>query len=145
LIALVVGAPVFEALAQSGNLNTARRGAGPRKQLATIIFSGLGGAVLGLSTLSFYGRPQDNLNNIAVGFAVGVIVGTGYVTYTALTNPSEFYGDFRSDDLMPLDSLMVQLQTENDPSVAHLWAANSPVAQRPMGAVLPGPLLTWNF
>src|SRR5580704_14870733 len=34
-------------------------GGGPRKQLATIIFAGLGGAILGLSTLSFYGRPQD--------------------------------------------------------------------------------------
>lgn len=66
---------------------------GPRKQLATIIFAGLGGAILGLSTLSFYGRPQDKLSNIAIGFAVGVIAGTGYVTYTAATRPREFYGD----------------------------------------------------
>jgi hypothetical protein len=66
--------------------------AGPRRQLATIIFAGLGGAVLGLSTLSFYGRPQDKLSNIAIGFAVGVIGGTVYVTYNAATNPQEFYG-----------------------------------------------------
>lgn len=65
---------------------------GPRRQLATILFAGLGGAVLGLSTLSFYGRPQDKLANIAIGFAGGVIVGTTYVTYRAATNPSEFYG-----------------------------------------------------
>jgi hypothetical protein len=65
---------------------------GPRRQLATIIYSGLGGAVLGLSTLSFYGRPQDKLSNIAVGFAVGVITGTIVVTYNAATNPDEFYG-----------------------------------------------------
>jgi len=65
---------------------------GPRRQLATILFAGLGGAVLGLSTLSFYGRPQDKLANIAIGFAGGVIVGTTYVTYKAATNPSEFYG-----------------------------------------------------
>ena len=65
---------------------------GPRRQLATIIYSGLGGAVLGLSTLSFYGRPQDKLSNIAVGFAVGVITGTIAVTYSAATNPDEFYG-----------------------------------------------------
>ncbi len=71
---------------------------GPRKQLATIIFAGLGGAVLGLSTLSFYGRPQDNLSNIAVGFAVGVITGTIIVTYRAATNPAEFYGtEYRPD------------------------------------------------
>ena len=65
---------------------------GPRKQLATIIFSGLAGAVLGLSTLSFYGRPQDNLKNIALGFAVGVMGGTAYVTYKATMRPEEFYG-----------------------------------------------------
>jgi len=72
---------------------------GPRKQLATIIFAGLGGAVLGLSTLSFYGRPQDKLSNIAVGFAFGVITGTAIVTYRAATNPAEFYGSqYRPDE-----------------------------------------------
>ncbi len=65
---------------------------GPRKQLATILFMGLGGAVLGLSTLSFYGRPQDKLSNIAIGFAFGVIAGTTFVTYKAATNPQELYG-----------------------------------------------------
>ena len=65
---------------------------GPRRQLATILFTGLGGAVLGLSTLSFYGRPQDELKNIAIGFAFGVIAGTSYVTYKAATGPSDFYG-----------------------------------------------------
>lgn len=64
---------------------------GTRKQLATIIFSGLAGAILGLSTLSFYGRPQDHLSNIAVGFAVGIISGTVYTTYQAATKPYETY------------------------------------------------------
>lgn len=64
---------------------------GPRRQLATIIFAGLGGAVLGLSTLSFYGRPQDKLSNIAFGFALGVIGGTIYATYSAAAKPQEFY------------------------------------------------------
>jgi hypothetical protein len=66
---------------------------GPKKQAAIIIFAGLGGAVLGLSTLSFYGRPQDKLANIAIGAAVGIMVGTIYVTYKAATQPSEFYGE----------------------------------------------------
>ena len=65
---------------------------GPRRQLGTIIYAGLGGAVLGLSTLSFYGRPQDKLANIAIRFAVGVIGGTIAVTYNAATNPDDFYG-----------------------------------------------------
>lgn len=92
---LVAGAPVDYARAQGrgGELGGDRPSSGgPRRQLATIIYSGLGGAVLGLSTLSFYGRPQDKLSNIAVGFAVGVIVGTIAVTYSAATNPDDFYG-----------------------------------------------------
>ena len=67
---------------------------GPRQQLATIIFAGLAGAILGLSTLSFYGRPQDKLSNIAIGFAVGVISGTVYTTYKAATRP---YGDYQEE------------------------------------------------
>jgi hypothetical protein len=63
---------------------------GPRRQIATIIFSGLAGAILGLSTLSFYGRPQEKLSNIAVGFAIGIIVGTSYTTYRAATEPYEY-------------------------------------------------------
>lgn len=64
---------------------------GPRRQISTIVYMGLAGAVLGLSTLSFYGRPQDHLTNIPIGFGVGVIVGTIYMTYQAATNPNEFY------------------------------------------------------
>lgn len=66
-------------------------GRGPQKQIATIVMSGLAGAMLGMSTLSFYGRPQDNLTNIAVGFAVGIIIGTTYTTYQATTQTREFY------------------------------------------------------
>jgi hypothetical protein len=64
---------------------------GTRKQVATIVFAGLAGAILGLSTLSFYGRPQDHLSNIAVGFAVGVIGGAIFTTYKAATRPYEAY------------------------------------------------------
>ena len=71
------------------------RPSGPRQQLATIIFSGLGGAVLGLSTLSFYGRPQDRLSNIAVGFAVGIIGGTIFTTYKTARRPY--------DDIAPIN------------------------------------------
>jgi len=52
---------------------------GFRRSLATVMFAGLGGAVLGLSTLSFYGEPQDHIGNIWTGLAVGVIGGSAYV------------------------------------------------------------------
>lgn len=98
----LLSAPAF---AQGTNVEKPPSG-GPRRQLGTIIYAGLGGAVLGLSTLSFYGRPQDKLANIAIGFAVGVIAGTVAVTYNAATNPDDFYGtDNRSYDL-PYDREM---------------------------------------
>ena len=85
----------------AGAESTKKEMGGPRKQLATIIFAGLGGAILGLSTLSFYGRPQDKLANIAIGFAFGVIAGTGYVTYKAANNPTELYGTDARPQLEP--------------------------------------------
>jgi len=90
-LAVAVSAVSPNALAQGTSAEKPPSG-GPRRQLGTIIYAGLGGAVLGLSTLSFYGRPQDKLANIAIGFAVGVIGGTIAVTYSAATNPDEFYG-----------------------------------------------------
>ena len=65
---------------------------GPRRHLSTIVFAGVAGAVLGLSTLSFYGRPQDKLTHIAIGAAIGIIGGTMYSTFKAATDPKDFYG-----------------------------------------------------
>ena len=64
---------------------------GTRKQLATIVFAGLAGAILGLSTLSFYGRPQEHLDNIAIGGALGIIAGTIYSTYKVAKSPYDVY------------------------------------------------------
>lgn len=64
---------------------------GPARPLTTIVFAGVAGAILGLSTLSFYGRPQDKLNNIAVGAAIGIITGAMYTTFKAATEPRDFY------------------------------------------------------
>lgn len=92
LVFALVFAFASQSFAQADGSTSKPPSSGPRKQLATILFMGLGGAVLGLSTLSFYGRPQDRLSNIAIGFAFGVIAGTSYVTYKAATNPQEIYG-----------------------------------------------------
>ncbi len=37
--------------------------------------AGLGGAVIGLSTLSFYDKPSQSLGNIWTGAAIGIIAG----------------------------------------------------------------------
>ena len=68
-------------------------GPGIKKHVATIIYTGLAGFILGLSTLSFYGRPQDQLTNVTYGLAGGVVVGTVYVAYQAASNPKDFYAE----------------------------------------------------
>ncbi len=93
LILCLVSSLATQSFAQT-NVAEERPKIGPRKQLATIVFAGLGGAVLGLSTLSFYGRPQDRLGNIAVGFAVGIIIGTIYTTYSTAKRPPTYSSIF---------------------------------------------------
>lgn len=88
---IVFAQPAWSQDTGSGGESNAITKYGPRRQIATIVYMGLGGAVLGLSTLSFYGRPQDKLTNIPIGFGIGVIIGTVYMTYQAATNPQEFY------------------------------------------------------
>ncbi len=56
----------------------------------TILVSGLVGGVLGLSTLSFCDRPQDNLRNVFWGVGLGVIVAAVYETVMLASNPKSF-------------------------------------------------------
>ena len=94
---------------------------GTRKQLATIIFAGLAGAILGLSTLSFHGRPQEKLSNIAVGFALGIIGGTVYTTYRAARAPYDVY-DYGFEELMLPDDSEFKMQPEQiKPTLAYSW------------------------
>lgn len=51
------------------------------KDITTVFVMGAGGAVLGLSTLSFTETPKNHLRNILVGGAIGIIAGVGYVAY----------------------------------------------------------------
>lgn len=52
-----------------------------KRNVATVLFASLGGAILGLSTLSFYGEPQEHTNNITLGALIGFVGGVGYVLY----------------------------------------------------------------
>lgn len=54
-----------------------------KRGVATVLFSTLGGAILGLSTLSFYGEPQEHTENITTGALLGAIAGGGYLLYSA--------------------------------------------------------------
>jgi hypothetical protein len=71
-----------------GNYNSA--GSSVRGQVARIMMSGLGGAVFGVSTLSFYGEPQKHLSNVAIGAALGLLVGSIYVTSVSLNEDTNY-------------------------------------------------------
>lgn len=52
-----------------------------KRGVATVLFSTLGGAILGLSTLSFYGEPQEHTENITTGALIGALAGGAYLLY----------------------------------------------------------------
>ena len=79
--------------AQDGDPYATSETSSTRRHLATIMFSGLAGTILGISTLSFYGRPQDKLTNVAIGLAIGIMVGAAYTTYKTATQPYDYYGE----------------------------------------------------
>jgi hypothetical protein len=88
-----------------------------RRNFATIIFCGVGGAVLGISTLSFYGDPQNHVGNITTGLLLGLIGGGTYVGMQA----SEVSKEAALDPLKE-----IKMRSE-------------PVASRPLMS------LSWNF
>lgn len=59
--------------------------------LLLVAYCGLGGAVLGLSTLSFVDEPGEHLNNVLVGGAIGIIAGVGLVAYKQAVTTNENY------------------------------------------------------
>jgi hypothetical protein len=59
--------------------------------ISTVMALGAGGAVLGLSTLSFVDEPKDHLKNIVVGGSIGIIVGVGVVAWRQATKSKGLY------------------------------------------------------
>jgi hypothetical protein len=51
--------------------------------------AGGAGAILGLSTLSFYKQPSDHIPNIWTGAAIGIIVGVIFVAINSAQRGSE--------------------------------------------------------
>ena len=60
-----------------------------RRGIATVILCGVGGAVLGISTLSFYGDPQNHVSNITAGLVLGLIGGGTYLGMQASETSKE--------------------------------------------------------
>lgn len=61
------------------------------KDISTVAGLGAGGAILGLSTLSFVEEPGDHLKNIVVGGAIGIIIGVGVVAWSQANKSRDLY------------------------------------------------------
>jgi len=59
--------------------------------ISTVMAMGAGGAILGLSTLSFVEEPKDHLKNIVVGGSLGIIVGVAIVAWRQATKSKSLY------------------------------------------------------
>ena len=84
--------------------------------VSTVAATTLGGAVLGLSTLSFVAEPKEHLKNIVVGGAIGLIIGVVYVAVQKATESQELY--MRSADSSYRDA------KDFSSSQRFLWAQN---------------------
>lgn len=52
-----------------------------KRGTAIVMFSGLAGGVLGLSTLSFYGNPEEHTENVTTGALLGMLGGASYLLW----------------------------------------------------------------
>lgn len=59
--------------------------------LLVVVGAGVGGAVLGLSTLSFYDTPSKSISNVWTGAALGIIAG---VIFVAVSHAQKAQDDF---------------------------------------------------
>jgi hypothetical protein len=77
-----------------------------QQDMITVVAAGAGGAILGLSTLSFYETPSKSLRNIWTGAALGIIAGVIFVAYNSAQKGSEdLVGKVPSKNFSTLDRL----------------------------------------
>jgi hypothetical protein len=79
-----------------------------KRSIATVIFAGLGGGILGLSTLSFEGKPQEHTSNITTGAALGVV---GGLIYVLMAGGQETKGDH--DVVLPKSGIGLAMITRD--------------------------------
>jgi hypothetical protein len=60
-----------------------------KMDVLTVAGAGVGGAIIGLSTLSFYEKPSKHLMNIWTGAALGIIGGVIFVAVSHATKTEE--------------------------------------------------------
>ena len=73
------------------------------RDISVVIGSGAVGALLGLSTLSFVDTPSKHWKNVAVGGAVGIVIGVGIVIFNQATRTTSVIAA-REQSEVPLNS-----------------------------------------
>lgn len=61
-----------------------------KRDTAIVLFSAVGGGILGLSTLSFYGQPQEHTSNVGLGALIGLVGGVSYILWESSQRPQTF-------------------------------------------------------
>lgn len=61
---------------------------GGREKISIVMYSTIGGAILGLSTLSFYSKSAEHTGNIYTGAGLGLLGGLSYVGYKSFSSGS---------------------------------------------------------
>lgn len=94
--------------------------------LLVVVGAGLGGAVLGLSTLSFYDTPSKHLTNIWTGAAIGIIAGVIFVAVSHAQKAQNDFAstkDFTTSDRFAWHSDKSQSTSFPTPLQSTIWAA----------------------
>lgn len=60
-----------------------------QNDILLVAAAGAGGAILGLSTLSFYDKASEHISNVWTGAAMGIIAGVIFVAYSSAQKGSE--------------------------------------------------------
>ena len=83
-------------------------------ETATTVLVGAGvGAVLGTSTLPFYGEPGEHTSNIFVGAAIGAVLSVAFVAVNALGDDNEYNFEDEYEEAEKTDFSLNSLQPPN--------------------------------
>lgn len=97
-----------------------------------VVGAGVGGAILGLSTLSFYDKPSKHIRNIWTGAAVGIIAGVVIVAvgHAQKTQDEFVYNPQKSPDFSTFARVEWHAQNVSNLSANHahvgsdFWSLN---------------------
>jgi hypothetical protein len=73
------------------------------RDMTVVLGSGAVGAILGLSTLSFVDHPSDHWKNVAIGGAVGIVVGVGAVIFQAASRTTTMAVGLNDGHIVPMN------------------------------------------